>query len=123
MEITPLELYLILKLDNIRALCGVLFVISVILCMYFTARASDDPLPTIYKKSAIAFGITSFMLVTAAFMTPSTKDILLIKTVPHIINSPELKEVSKDTKEVYRLLITRLKKELEEDNEPTENTK
>lgn len=116
--ITSSELYWILTLDSViifsgvlACVCGVAAVFLVIGCVSCCVEHLKAP-PVLKRWStgcifaAVLFGII------IAFM-PSTKQMLLIRAVPALVNGEEFKEMTGDAKEIYRMGVSILKKELE----------
>lgn len=116
--ITSSELYWILTLDSVvtfsstlTAVCGVVAVFLLINCMAYCAERYEAPSAVKWGATGCIFAAVLFG--TIAAFTPSTKQMLLIRAVPAIVNGAEFKEMTGDAKEIYRMGVSILKKELE----------
>lgn len=118
--ITASEIYWILKLDDIQnffifltAFCGIFALITTILYLvnlldsYFDKRVAYA-----VKPWWILCLLCLFMSVTALCLTPTTKQMAMIKVIPMIANSEAIETMSNDAKEIYTLGIKAIKEQL-----------
>lgn len=122
--ITESELYWILKLDDIRSLLTgctiVLSIISIVLIIMTIVQTYDvEPLfeDSDWRRSIfarLAVYITLIVFSISLVLVPSTKQMAAIKAIPVIVNSDIAKDVSSDTKELYKLGVSALKEKLAE---------
>lgn len=122
--ITESELYWILKLDDIRSLLTgctiVLSIISIMLTIMTIVQTYDvEPLfdDSDWRRSIfarLAIYITLIVFSISLVLVPSTKQMAAIKAIPVIVNSDIAKDVSSDTKELYKLGVSALKEKLAE---------
>ena len=116
--ITSSELYWIFTLDSVVtfstilavfcAVCGIFFVVG---CVAFFTEQGKIPTMLKWWTTGCTFAAVLFGIIAA--FTPSTKQMLLIRAVPAIVNGKEFKEMTGDAKEIYRMGVSILKKELE----------
>lgn len=132
--ITQSELYWITRLDYIGSFfmgLAVFMVIPITFCIanYFIAleerryvynQKEIKRLNSTIQKSIIGLIISLFLALIwwiACVLTPSTKDMCMIKVIPMLANSEMVQQLSQDGKEIYTLGINRIKKELTGENE------
>jgi hypothetical protein len=118
--ITESELYWILKLDDIRTFfigCTVFLGIASVALIVITISHSFEPIFTDsswrkhkFTRLAVYIALTVFAIALA--LLPSTKQMAAIKCIPAIVNSEAAKNVSSDTKELYKLGVSALKEKL-----------
>lgn len=122
--ITENELYWILKLDDIRSLlvgCTiVLSIISTVLIVITLVQVSDHMyIDSDWRRGRFArLAIYTALIASsiALALVPSTKQMAAIKAIPAIVNSDIAKDISSDTKELYKLGIDALKEKLTDTN-------
>ena len=120
--ITESELYWILKLDDIgNLLTGctiILSIISILLVVMTIAQTYGDDFlfdDSVWRRSRfarIAVYITLIVFGITLTLMPSTKQMAALKVIPAIVNSDAVKDVSSDTKELYKLGVSALKEKL-----------
>lgn len=102
MTITPLELYMILKLDALHGvftLCGFFAVISAILFCIFVACEMEEHVNIFEKYTKIAWAwllstiLFGVVCVAGHLVTPSTKQMAAILIAPKIINNESIQEL------------------------------
>lgn len=119
MEITPSEIYWILKLDDFHALfwAGIIVPGIVLVAAAFFAPLAFDldtkEMGRFLRSLAWRCGVIAGIAGLAAAFTPTTKQMAMIKVVPAIVNSDIAKEVSGDAKEIYKLGIEAIKSNLQ----------
>lgn len=119
--ITESSVYLILKLDDFRAVlwiftsitAGISFLSAIAWIINSdSCRNCKSFNNSIYKRYVFgALGI-AFVFIIAVFMLPSTKQMAMIKVIPAIANSKIVGEMSADAKEIYRMGINAIKETL-----------
>lgn len=116
--ITSFELYWILTLDSVigfssvlTGVCGVAAVILLTGCVSCCVECHKAPSVLKWGTTGCIFAAVLFGII--AVFTPSTKQMLLIRAIPAIVNGAEFKEMTGDAKEIYRMGVSILKKELE----------
>lgn len=114
--ITESTIYWILKLDDLRAMCllvGLLsgLAVAVSFIMWQCAVSVDDDFKTHRSVCLKAFAV--FMLcATVGLLLPSTKQMAMIKVIPMLANSEVVSNLSKDANDLYKLGIEALKEQL-----------
>jgi len=93
MEISPLELYLMLRLDDIRCLFGVSMCISPIVAVFMIPLSKDTDIVTgdwaiIIRYIGVSFVVLALLSILAVMFVPSTKE---MSTLCGIKNVAELK--------------------------------
>ena len=123
--ITASEIYWILKFDAIQNIFIIFSVITALFCAVigvFWGMLAFDAI-SYYEKEAMKlagvcrkrFFSSVCVLVVLIFLsalTPSTKQIAMIKVIPAIANSEIVGEISADAKEIYRMGVNAIKETL-----------
>lgn len=117
--ITESTIYWILKLDELRGVCvfvcvliGLAGVGSFIGWVVNTTERefeSANWFRSIFFKMSFLFGFC----VIVGTLIPSTKQMAMIKVVPMIANSEIVGEMSTDAKEIYKMGIDAIKKQIQ----------
>ena len=106
--ITPMQMYWLLKLDDIRVLC-VLFVAVVIFATIISLGIYNDAKDEGTKKIAIAgfvLGLFCFGLFSGALtFLPSTKQMAAIYVVPAIANNEKIQQIGENTLDISNQLL------------------
>lgn len=113
--ITASELYWILMLDNISAtivcigmISFVTFITSfLILCL----EGVTEQTKRLKKVTKAAFTLGAILLLASCFI-PNTKQMATIKILPAICNNKDIKTLSAETLELYRIGINATKEYL-----------
>lgn len=100
MELTTMQMYWLLKLDDISFLFGAIFFLGLavlILVMIFGGLIIDDlrletPRKTVKKFFKITISIISISLILGTFL-PTTKQMAAIIVVPKIINNEQIQQM------------------------------
>ena len=115
--ITPMQMYWLLKLDDIRTLCGfsagfMLFVVVIALVAY-----KDDEEESV-KKGATAsfvFGLLGLGLLSCVLtFLPSTKQMAAIYVVPAIANNEKIQQIGGKTLDISNQLLDLTKEYLKD---------
>jgi hypothetical protein len=120
--ITESSIYWILKLDDIRTLFIVLFLLFAISSVFLVVGAISAVIDktgyvSLLKKAAIASFTLCAIFGLALTFTPSTRQMAMIKVLPAVVNSEVVGEMSADAKEIYRMGINSIKEALSENRE------
>lgn len=117
--ITESTIYWILKLDELRGVCvavciltGLAVVGSFLGWVIHNAERDFENanwFRSIFFKMSFLFGFC----VIAGTLIPSTKQMAMIKVVPMIANSEIVGEMSTDAKEIYKMGIDAIKKQIQ----------
>lgn len=107
MNITPIGMYWLVKLDDICFLHGILFVMSIIWTLIHGVRWIDWSIEkehnTTTAPKMCAWGVAVAILVaTVATFIPSTKQMAAILIVPKIANSEKVQTIGN---KVYDLAV------------------
>jgi hypothetical protein len=125
------SLYCILMLDNVQALAGwmiglsivyaVVFIIAILIiaaCMHdcsYNKFETKDLLDHIIVKSMIKFGKRLCFIPVLGFLigtfVPNTKQAMLIRVVPSIINDKNVQDIGRDSLKLVHDKIEELLKE------------
>lgn len=115
--ITPMQMYWLLKLDDIRAFCA-FFVGFTILAIIFSLVAYNDAEDERTKKIAIAgfvLGLFGLGLFSGALtFLPSTKQMAVIYVVPAIANNEKIQQIGGKTLDISNQLLDLTKEYLAE---------
>lgn len=114
MTISPLELYLLLKLDSLIKvlpyvgipfyILSFIFLLSFLREVYKKGGAENRRIRSDLMKSVGLFALAGFFWF-AANLLPSTKEALVIVVVPKVVNSDFVQQdIPEETKAVYRYL-------------------
>lgn len=123
MEITPWELYALLKLDSIITLFRVICVLSAIFSIIFIIASADvRENSTGFEKRAVKRVLPAVLLfvfsLTCSHMIPTTKQMATIFVLPKLINSELVqKDIPEEAKEIYSLCKQYLKNQVDETKE------
>lgn len=117
--ITESTIYWILKLDELRGVCVVVCIItglagvgSFLGWVIHTAEKDFENanwFRSIFFKMSFLFGFC----VIIGTLIPSTKQMAMIKVIPMIANSEIVGEMSTDAKEIYKMGIDAIKKQIQ----------
>lgn len=116
--ITETTIYWILKLDDIRALLrGLVFLIFIFNAVSITIIGAcvdwkTTKLREKVSKQVIVSCISIVLLIICKTFIPTTKQMLLIKTIPAVSNCKLVEEMSKDVKDFYKLGLNALKEKV-----------
>ena len=115
--ITENTVYWIVKLDDIRGILAVFtFCFFVAAGIFFVASLniedSTKEKMEASRKKLIPTVIFATLLAVAAALTPSTKEMAMIKVIPTLAKSDIVSEMSTDAKEIYKMGINAIKKSL-----------
>lgn len=114
--ITESTVYWILKLDDLRAMCllvGLLsgLAVAISFIMWQCAVSVDDNPKAPRSVCLKAFAV--FMLCgIVGLLLPSTKQMAMIKIIPMLANSEVVSNLPKDANDLYKLGIEAIKEQL-----------
>jgi hypothetical protein len=122
--ITESYMYWILKLDDIRDFAFVLGMVGTFpavafLIFFLASKIGKDDFCKDYVQVGrlcgwlgIATTILTLLLHLSYALLPTTKQMAMIKVIPAIANSDEVKVVSNDAKELYKLGVEAIRTRL-----------
>jgi hypothetical protein len=115
------QVYWLLQLDSINVamtlICiGLLICSGICLITWTFNQGSWDnkELGQRAKKSILKFGIPGAIFYIITALIPSTKTMAAVYVVPKIIHGDTIEQMSKDSADIYKLGVNRLKELLEE---------
>ena len=106
--ITPMQMYLLLKLDDIRTLCGfsagfMLFVVVIALVAY---REDEEESVKKGATASFVFGLLGIALFGCILtFLPSTKQMAVIYVVPAIVNNEKIQQIGGKTMDISNQLL------------------
>lgn len=116
--ITEWEIYYILKLDSLAVFCVVLSIcfgiFAFVSAVAWVANSTEKEYETAEncKKRFFRATIVFFVALFIAFVTPTTKEIAMIKVIPAIANSEAVETLKGDAKDLYNLGMNAVKEKL-----------
>lgn len=115
--ITPMQMYWLLKLDDIRMLCAFFVGLSLLAIIASLAEYNEDECEEL-KKTATAvfvFGLFGLALFGSALaFMPSTKQMAAIYVVPTIANNEKIQQIGGKTLNISNKLLDLTKEYLAE---------
>ena len=105
--ITPMQMYWLLKLDDIRTLCGSSIGIMAAV-MAFSLLTYFNEEDGIKKKAVVVFVCSIFGLglnISALTFLPSTKQMAAIYVVPTIANNEKVQNIGNKTLDISNQLL------------------
>jgi hypothetical protein len=113
--ITGNDIYWLTRLDDLKSIIVVIGAFSGVAGFIFAFIMHDIATSNKRLWIPIVIGILGCLLLASNIFIPSTKDMIMIKGLPAIINSDVVqKDLPEDTKAVYRLGVEYLKTKLTE---------
>lgn len=106
--ITPMQMYWLLKLDDIRMLCGVSVGIIAAVMLFSLLTYLNEEEDGIKKKAAVSFVCSIFGLglsISALTFLPSTKQMAAIYVVPAIANNEKIQQIGGKTLDISNQLL------------------
>ena len=114
--ITPMQMYWLLKLDDIRVTCG--FSVGIMAAvMAFSLLTYFNEEDGIKKKAIVGFVCSIFGLclsISALTFLPSTKQMAAIYVVPAIANNEKVQNISNKTLDISNQLLDLTKEYLKD---------
>lgn len=114
--ITPMQMYWLLKLDDIRAFCAFFVGFAILAIIISLAVYNDDETERVRKYATVRFVLCLFGLGLfggALTFLPSTKQMAAIYVVPAIANNEKMRQVGDKTLDISNQLLDLTKEYLE----------
>ena len=106
--ITPMQMYWLLKLDDIITLFSIAAaltaVISIIVAVFFTLSWMDNRSEDVFPVLAVSLVFTAVFACAWAFI-PSTKQMAAIYVVPALVNNERVQNIGNKTLDVSEDLL------------------
>lgn len=115
--ITPMQMYWFLKLDDIRAACGLSVGLMAAIVGFSLLTYFNEDERSIKKKAiaGVVFGIFIGALSSAALIfLPSTKQMAAIYVVPAIANNEKIQQIGGKTLDISNQLLDLTKEYLKD---------
>ena len=115
--ITPMQMYWLLKLDDIRAACCffIAFMIFVIIASSTGYRDNEEEGVKKRATASFVFGLLGIALFGCILtFLPSTKQMAAIYVVPAIVNNEKIQQIGGKTLDISNQLLDLTKEYLEE---------
>lgn len=117
---TESSIYWITRLDGLRDMEVVLLLVLGIGALlsgiaYLVREFEGTPADVWCLKGAVACASGTLLMGLALVFTPSTRDMLLIKGIPALVNSDLGKAIPKETEEVWKLAEDYLRSKFQPD--------
>jgi len=93
MELTSMQMYWLLMLDNINFLFGVGFVVCIVLLFFGMVFTALEETWFDLKKVWVFLSVLIFMFLILGSFTPRTKQMAAILVVPKIVNNEQLQQM------------------------------
>ena len=106
--ITPMQMYWLLKLDDIRVLCGFSVGIIAAVMAFSLLTYLNEEENSIKKKATVGFIYSIFGLclsISALTFLPSTKQMAGIYVVPAIANNEKVQNIGNKTLDISNQLL------------------
>ena len=115
--ITPMQMYWLLKLDDIRALCGISagFMVFIIIASLVAYKDDEDEGVKKTATACFVYGLLGLALF-GCFLTflPSTKQMAAIYVVPAIANNEKIQQIGGKTLDISNQLLDLTKEDLKD---------
>ena len=114
--ITPMQMYWLLKLDDIRAFCAFCVGFAILAIIISLAAYNDDETERVRKNTTVGFALGLFGLGLfggALTFLPSTKQMATIYVVPAIANNEKIQQIGGKTLDISNQLLDLTKEYLE----------
>ena len=115
--ITPMQMYWLLKLDDIRVFCVFFVAFAIFAIIISLAVYNDDETERVRKNATVGFAIGLFSLGLfggALTFLPSTKQMATIYVVPAIANNEKIQQIGGKTLDISNQLLDLTKEYLKD---------
>lgn len=115
--ITPMQMYWLLKLDDIRAFCAFLVGFAILAIVVSLTAYRDDEDEKVKKTATAGFALGLFSLGLfggALTFLPSTKQMAAIYVVPAIVNNEKTQQIGGKTLDISNQLLDLTKEYLKD---------